>query len=110
MAFAFARLAAMAAAILDFLGTLGVAEATAPTISGLGHALSSCLRAVPSRASNIAKAQSCHTASKDQNMTLAVSLTAGLGSARAFLTDFSRTSSPPLASMECLERKPCVSM
>lgn len=106
MALAFALLAAIAAAMLDFLGTLGVAEAIPPMSSGLGHALSSCFLAVPSKASSIAKAQSCHTASKDQNMTLAVSLTAGFGSASAFLTDFSRTSRPPVASMEFFARAP----
>ena len=51
--FAFARLAAMAAATLVFFAA-GVTGITAPSDSGFGHAFSSCLRFIESCASSIA--------------------------------------------------------
>lgn len=53
MALAFARLAAMAAATLDFFVAFGVVGGAATCRPGFGQALSSCFRAGPSRDSNM---------------------------------------------------------
>ena len=89
MALAFARLAAMAAATLDFF-TCGVATAgaTSARSCGSGHALSSCLRDIASSDSNSARPRSRHTPSNTQNVCRAVSLTAGFGSLRLFLNSY----------------------
>ena len=108
MALALARLAAMAAATLDFF-TWGVAATVGSPArsSGLGHAFSSCLRELASRDSSNARPRSRHTSSNTQNAWRAVSFTAGFGSLRPFLRHFSNVSTPPMASMACFARCPC---
>lgn len=107
IAFAFARLAAIAAATLLFLGT-GVLELVDVFVmsSGSGHAFSSCLRAVLSRLFIMTVLLSRHTLSNAQKAARATSLVPGLGSARPFLRHFSRVSTPPALSIVCLERAP----
>lgn len=108
-ALAFARVAAIAAATLLFLA-LGVsAVERAVRLLGLGHALSSCFRAVGSNACRITAPLSGQMASKTQNIFRASSRTLGFGSPRAFLIAFSSRSTPPVDSMACLVRAPCTS-
>jgi hypothetical protein len=104
MTLALARLAAMAAATLLFLLFLGVTGGKSAVACGFGHALSSCFRATESRDSNMTVPRSGHTPWKTQKQARALSLTPGLGSAKAFLNDLSRVSTPPEASMTCFER------
>jgi hypothetical protein len=106
IAFAFARLAAIAAAILDFLGACVALLFEPPAKEGSGQAFSSCFFAVPSRLFRITMALSGHIEWNVQNMIRLFSLTAGLESASAFFTDFSRTSRPPAFSMLDLARAP----
>jgi hypothetical protein len=110
IAFAFARLAAIAAATLLFLPVLAVAAVgKVVAASGLGQAFSSCLRATESRDSRMTMPRSCHISSNTQKHTRELSLTAGLGSARAFFSDFSKIWRPPDDSMVFFERLPCTS-
>lgn len=106
MAFALARLAAIAAATLFFLVVLGVEGGKTANSSGLGHTFSTCLRARGSRVSNIANPLSGQTSSKTQNSNRAVSRTGGLVSLKARFKDFSNVSRPPEASMTFFERCP----
>jgi len=106
---ALARLAAIAAATLLFLLFFGVEGAEGATAWGLGHAFSSCLRAMGSRESIMTLPRSCHTSSKTQKHTRALSFTVGLASARAFFSDFSKKSRLPEDSMMCFERWPWTS-
>lgn len=106
MAFALARLAAIAAATLFFLLFLGVEGAKVANSSGLGHTFSTCLRAIESNVSKIAKPLSGQTSSKIQNNNRAVSRTGGLISLRAFFNDFSSVSRPPEPSRAFFERCP----
>ena len=103
IALAFARLAAMAAATLDFLFGFGVLGNRAV---GFGHAFSSCFRAVASRVSIIALPRSCQIFSKSQNNNRADSLTAGLESAKARFKLFSSISREFDDSMATFERCP----
>lgn len=103
IAFAFARLAAIAAATLLFF-KLGVVGGRSTTTLGSGHAFSNCFRAVASNPSMITVALSCHTLSKTQNVPRALSRTVGLGSPSAFFTDFSSSSNPPADSMYDFDR------
>lgn len=108
-AFAFARVAAIAAATLLFLA-LGVSVVErAARLLGLGHAFSSCFLAVESKACRITAPLSGQMGSKTQNIFRASSRTLGLGSPRAFLIALSSRSTPPVDSMACLARAPCVS-
>jgi hypothetical protein len=105
MIFAFARLAAMAAATLDFFETFGV-EGKATGKSEEGHAFSNCLRALESNAFKTTMPRSFQMLANTQNSARATSLTPGLGSANDFFTAFSMVSRLPEASMACLERCP----
>lgn len=110
IAFAFALLAAIAAAILVFFVFFGVVGGSTVSItSGFGQDFSSCFRATESRDARIASPRSRHTSSKTQKHTRALSRTAGFGSASARFTDFSRSSSPLEDSMALLARCPCTS-
>lgn len=104
MALALARLAAIAAATLFFFVFFGVAGGKAEISSGLGQTFSICLRASGSSDSRMARPRLCQISSKIQNKSRAVSLTAGLGSANAFLRDFSSVSRPPDVSIAVFER------
>ena len=106
IAFAFALLAAMAAAMLDFFGACVAGASDPPTTEGSGQAFSSCFFAVPSRLFKITMALSGHTEWNVQNMTRLFSRTAGLGSARAFFTERSKTSMPAAESMLAFARAP----
>jgi hypothetical protein len=106
IALAFARLAAMAAATLDFLFGFGVLGKAAVGGLGFGHAFSSCFRAVASKVSIIAWPRSCQMSSKSQNNNRADSLTAGLESAKARFKDFSSISREFDVSMAIFERRP----
>ncbi len=109
MAFALARLAAIAAATLLFLVLGGVVVVGTPaSASGLGHAFSNCLRDVESRDCRIVDPRSGQIAWNTQNMCRAPSRTAAWGSASAFLTNFSKRSIPPY-SMAWDERAPWTS-
>lgn len=103
--FDFARLAAIAAATLLFFA-VGVVGGSTGTASGSGQAFSSCLRAVASSDSRIGMALSRQTPWKAQKSPRPLSRTLGLGSASAFLRDFSIISTPPTDSMWVLERTP----
>jgi hypothetical protein len=100
---AFARLAAIAAATLDFfvstIADAGGVKGERPE----GAALSSCLRAVASSVLAIASARSLHTASNAQNKALALSRRPAFWSANVFLIHLSKTSSPPVISMSVLD-------
>ena len=106
MAFALARLAAIAAATLFFLLFLGVVGGKLANPSGLGHTFSTCFRAIESKVSRIAKPLSGQTSSKTQNNNRADSRTGGLVSLKAFFKDFSNVSRPPEDSMAFFERWP----
>lgn len=106
MAFALARLAAIAAATLFFLLFLGVEGVKFANSPGLGHTFSTCLRAIGSKVSRIAKPLSGQTPSKTQNSSRADSRTGGLVSLKAFFKDFSSVSSPPEDSTAFFERCP----
>ena len=96
MAFALARLAAIAAAMLFFLALGGVVEEGKPaSASGLGQAFSNCLRDAESRACRIVEPRSGQMAWNTQNICRALSRTAALASPSAFLTIFSKRSIPP---------------
>ena len=109
MALAFARLAAIAAAILDFFGACAAGISSPPTAEGLGQAFSSCFLADPSRLFKITIALSGQTEWNVQNMARLFSRTAGLGSAKAFLTDFSSSSKLLEESILALTREPWIS-
>ena len=104
IAFALARLAAIAAATLDFFEGFGVVGGRGDSASWFGQALSSCFRAVASRVSIITTPRSCQIFVKTQNKTRADSRTAGVGSDRAFLSNFSKVSSIFEVSMAFFER------
>jgi hypothetical protein len=105
IALAFARLAAIAAATLLFLLFFGVTgDETIVAASRSGQTFSSCLRATGSKDSRIALPRSRQTSSKTQKHKRALSLTPTLASAKDFLTDFSKISKPPEASITCFER------
>lgn len=104
IALAFARLAAMAAATLDFLFGFGVFGRIGRF--GFGHAFSSCFRALASRISIIPWPRSCQICSKSQNNNRADSLTAGLESAKARFKHFSSISREFDVSMAIFERWP----
>jgi hypothetical protein len=106
IAFALARLAAIAEATLFFLVFLGVEGGKLANSSGLGHTFSTCLRARGSKVSKIAKPLSGQTSSKTQNSNRAVSRTGGLVSLKALFRDFSSVSRPPEPSMAFFERCP----
>ena len=110
IALAFARLAAIAAATLDFLFGFGVLGKVAAGRLGFGHAFSSCFRAVGSKVSIIASPRSCQICSKSQNNNRADSLTAGLESAKARFRDFSSISRQFDVSMAIFERCPWTSI
>ena len=96
MAFALARLAAIAAAMLFFLALGGVVEEGKPaSASGLGQAFSNCLRDAESRDCRIVDPRSGQIAWNTQNICRAPSRTAALASPSAFLTNFSKRSIPP---------------
>lgn len=110
MAFAFARLAAIAAAMLVFLVAFGVTGGMiAAAASGLGHAFSSCFRATASKVPKITSPLSCQMASKIQKHLRAFSRTAGFASPNALLRHFSNNSKPPEFSIACLARTPLMS-
>jgi hypothetical protein len=104
--FAFARLAAIAAATLLFLLVLAVTVGKRAAFSGFGHVFSSCLRATESRVSKMALPRSCHTSSKTQKHSRVDSLTAGLGSTKDFFNDLSKICRPPEDSRRFFERWP----
>jgi hypothetical protein len=106
IALAFARLAAMAAATLDFLFGFGVLGNIAVGRLRFGHAFSSCFRAVASKVSIITWPRSCQICSKSQNNNRADSLTAGLKSAKARFKLFSSISTEFDDSMATFERCP----
>lgn len=111
MAFAFALLAAIAAATLLFLdaalGGTGVATSSG-TASGLGQAFSSCFRDEESRVAIKAAPRSGQSSWNCQKTRRVVSRTATLGSPKAFFTDFSNSSRPPEDSIAALDRCPWV--
>lgn len=107
IAFAFARLAAIAAATLVFLVFLGVVGGRmADAANGSGQTFSSCFRARESRVPRIANPRSCHTDSKTQKQTRACSLTPMLASAKDLFMHFSKISAPPDDSIMFLDRVP----
>jgi hypothetical protein len=111
MALAFARLAAIAAATLLFLGAVeevGV-EAIGLMASGLGHAFSSCFFDEESSLLITKAPLSGQIELKVQKDALAFSRTVAFASPSPFWIDFSRVSRPPLASMAALDREPWIS-
>lgn len=108
IAFAFARLAAIAAATLLFL-VVGATTGMAARASGFGHAFSSCLRSMLSWASRITRPLSGQTPWYAQNRLRALCRTPALASPMAFLTDLSSVSSMPVDSILLLARVACSS-
>lgn len=104
IALAFARLAAMAAAMLVFFAVCGVVAGNAAASWGSGHAFSSCLRASPSRDSSNARPRPRQTCSKTQKVERTLSLTPGFVSFRALFITFSIVSSEPVDSITCFDR------
>lgn len=110
IAFALARLAAIAAATLLFFAFGGEpALGMAASASGFGHAFSNCLRDAESRDCRIAEPRSGQIPWNNQNNCRALSRTPAFASPSAFLTIFSSRSIAPEASMTCVERVPCTS-
>jgi hypothetical protein len=95
IALAFARLAAIAAATLLFFGPDAAVlppaarAVVADEAAGSGQALSTPLRACPSRPLRMTAARVGHTAWKDQNITRPASRAAGFVSTSPFLTSCS---------------------
>jgi hypothetical protein len=109
IAFAFARLAAIAAAILVFFVVGVEGWVIAAATSGLGQTFSSCFLARESSVPRTASPRSCHTPSKTQKHMRALSLTPTLASARALFMHFSKISAPPDDSITPFDRAPCTS-
>jgi len=102
IAFAFTLLAAITAATLLFFVGDDTESIEPDNKVGLGHAFSSCLRALLSKPPIIDAPLSSHTAFSNQYACRAFSRTPGLGSPSAFLMEFTSVSRPPEVSMECL--------
>lgn len=117
IAFAFARLAAMAAARLDFLGTSEVAllepepntTCTCGAV-GSGHTFSMFFRFEGSREARMIAARAGQMALNDQNACREASRAAGLVSASPFLTRLSSASTCPALSNDDFARVPLMSI
>lgn len=104
IAFALARLAAIAAATLDFFAGFGVVGGMEEASSGLGQTFSTSFRAISGKLSSMAALRSLQTSLKLQKANLAAALTPALASLSDFLIPPSKTSTPPEASMACFAR------